>query len=171
MERYAELDAVLFQYFFEAENRDFPPFLGPEWDSTPVNATPYLVAISKLQRGEVLKKRHSLINFFLEAITDMNALGVSARAAILGGSSIGPKKAPRDLDCVIFYVTETAPDAERVLRWQRDFKEKGLDVRLIPWDGDPILTLKAAMFFSTLYCKNAGSLEIVRGTILVDCTK
>lgn len=104
-------------------------------------------------------------------LDQLRALGATPIAALLGGSAIGAKPDPSDLDCVVFYeqTGDRQVKAEDLRRLQRDLKQRSVDARLIPMDGDPLILLKAASFFTTLYSKNEGSLQIVRGLVLLDC--
>jgi hypothetical protein len=149
---------------------DFPPFVGPERGSTPLNATPYLAHISDVQEDGFLSNRVGFIDKLAVGLEQLRAIGATPVAALLGGSAIGPKPDPSDLDCAIFY--EVKPGTNPAAQFgalQARFKQSGIDARLMPMDGDPLLLMKAVSFFTTLYCKNAGSLQIVRGLVLLDC--
>jgi hypothetical protein len=97
-------------------------------------------------------------------------MGGEAVAALLGGSAIGPKPEPGDLDGVLFYRwVDGNVDAAALARLQASAKARGLDLRLQPVDADPLLLIKTVSFFSMLYSKNAGERTILRGLVLVDC--
>jgi hypothetical protein len=166
-----EIGEIMRMAFAEAQRLNFPQFVGPEGASTPINATPYVVSLNDLRQKSALKHRGRLMALLVKCIEDLRELGVDPVAALLGGSAIGPKANPSDLDCVIFY--EARRDGIRDFSWMARFqmasKAEGLDLRLIPLDGDPILLIKAISFFSTLYVKNAGDNKIIRGLVLVDC--
>ena len=154
-----------------AASRHFPPFVGPERESTPLNATPYIAHISEAGEDGFLSNRAAFIDELrvgLDRLRQLNALPV---AALLGGSAIGAKANPSDLDCVVFYQQEATAELRSgaLLGLQRELKRSRLDVRFVPLDGDPLILLKTISFFSMLYSKNAGSPEIVRGLVLLDC--
>ena len=46
---------------------------------------------------------------------------------------------------------------------------RGIDVRYIPFDSDPIVFCKALGYFAVLYSKDKTSNELRRGTLLIDC--
>ncbi|MGK6356622.1 DUF6932 family protein [Sphingomonas sp. DT-207] len=165
-----EVEAQLREWYLRAENLQFPMFVGPERESTPLNATPYVAHIRQVREGAILLKRSALLRQLIAAVDDLRASSVQPIAALLGGSAIGPKPDPSDLDCVIFYELPEQKDQARGFgAFQRHFKSHGLDLRLIPADGDPVLFIKAVSFFSALYAKNAGDDRIVRGLVLLDC--
>lgn len=156
--------------FRQAEIQGFPPFVSPERLSTPINATPYLIDLSSLVAGEGLANRRPFIEALAATVRALDAIGGQAVAALLGGSAIGPKPDPGDLDCALFYrwVDGTA-DAAALKRLQTASRAHGLDLRLLPLDGDPLLLIKTISYFSMLYSKNEGERTIVRGLVLVDC--
>jgi hypothetical protein len=154
----------------EAERRDFPPFILPDGKSTPLNATPYVTTLGALRAGRALAKRRTLIDALIMALAELAARGVEPVAARRGGSAIGPKAHPADLDCVIFYrARDAVPDLGWLPGFQRDAKSRALDMRLVPIDSDPLMVIKYTSFFSTLYAKSSESLTLVRGLVLVDC--
>jgi len=166
-----EIGSIMREAFAQAERLHFPQFVGPEGASTPINATPYVASLSDLRQKNALKHRGRLMALLVQCVDDLRGRGVDPVAALLGGSAIGPKADPSDLDCVVFY--EARRHGIRDFSWMAGFqmssKAKGLDLRLMPLDGDPILLIKAISFFSTLYVKNAGDNKIIRGLVLVDC--
>jgi len=89
--------------FQQAEARDFPPFVTTERQSTPVNATPYVVGLSDLVAGRALARRKRFVAELAAAVEALRGLGAEGVAALLGGSAIGPKPEPGDLDCALFY--------------------------------------------------------------------
>jgi hypothetical protein len=156
--------------FQEAEARDFPPFLTAERQSTPVNATPYVVSLSDLVAGRALARRKRFVAELAATVEALKGLGAEGVAALLGGSAIGPKPEPGDLDCALFYRwVEGRPVAAALATLQAAAKARGLDLRLLPLDGDPLLLIKTVSFFSMLYSKNEGERTIIRGLVLVDC--
>lgn len=154
-----------------AAGRNFPPFVGPERESTPLNATPYIAHLSDAREGGFLSNRAVFIDELRVGLDQLRQLRAEPVAALLGGSAIGAKVNPSDLDCVVFYEQEENAriEAGRLLQLQREMKQRRIDIRFVPMDGDPLILLKSVSFFTTLYTKNAGSMEIVRGLVLLDC--
>lgn len=156
--------------FQRAEALDFPPFLVAERQSTPINATPYVVGLSTLVSGQALARRKRFIDELVVTLKTLSELGGEGVAALLGGSAIGPKPDPGDLDCALFYRwVDGAADAAALARLQAAAKARDLDLRLLPLDGDPLLLIKTVSFFTMLYSKNEGERTIIRGLVLVDC--
>jgi len=156
--------------FQQAEARDFPPFVTTERQSTPVNATPYVVGLSDLVAGRALARRKRFVAELAAAVEALRGLGAEGVAALLGGSAIGPKPEPGDLDCALFYRwVEGRPAVAALAALQTTAKARGLDLRLLPLDGDPLLLIKTVSYFSMLYSKNEGERTIIRGLVLVDC--
>lgn len=161
---------VMESCFRQAEALDFPPFVTAERQSTPVNATPYLVSLSALVAGQALARRKRFIDELAVTLDELSDAGGQGVAALLGGSAIGPKPNPGDLDCALFYRWSAGTaDVAALARLQRSAKARGLDLRLLPVDGDPLLLIKTVSFFSMLYSKNEGERTIIRGLVLVDC--
>jgi hypothetical protein len=166
----SSIEQVLRESRQAAEALFFPPFIGGERESTPLNASPYVAHLDDLREGRFLSIRGALVREFTAALEGLPAHGIHAVASLLGGSAIGPKPNPGDLDCVVFYeaANGAAPTGNLQSLLTRS-KARGIDMRLIPIDGDIVLLLKTVSYFSMLYSKNAGSLEIVRGLALIDC--
>lgn len=166
-----EIDDVLRTSFATAESLDFPMFVGPERESNPVNSTPYVAHLSDAREGRILVKRQAFLRELIAVLEELPATGVRPVAVLIGGSVIGPKPNPSDLDGVVFYelLTEESANVEALRAFQRSTKARRLDLRLIPIDGDPLILLKAASFFTALYCKNRDEDRIVRGLVLLDC--
>jgi hypothetical protein len=154
-----------------AASRHFPPFVGPERESTPLNATPYIAHLCEAGEAGFLSNRAAFLAELRVGLEQLRQLSARPVAALLGGSAIGGKPDPSDLDCVVFY--EQLPgeriQAHALRGLQRALKQRRIDVRFVPMDGDPLILLKTVSFFSMLYSKNAGSAEIVRGLVLLDC--
>lgn len=167
----SEVQKILKQSFRKAEELDFPTFVTPERQSTPLNATPYVGHLHDVRNGRILTKRRELLAQLIAAVDELREAGIRPIAALLGGSAIGPKPDPSDLDCVLFYEIPSEPAvAVDLAQFQWRYKARRLDLRLIPADGDPLLLIKATSFFTTLYLtEGADQYEIVRGLVLLDC--
>jgi len=166
-----EVQKILKKSFLRAEELDFPTFVTPERQSTPLNATPYIGHLDDVRHGRILIKREELLATLIAAVDELREAGISPIAALLGGSAIGPKPLPSDLDCVLFYEMPVEPAvAIDLALFQLRYKARRLDLRLIPADGDPLLLIKATSFFTTLYLtEGEDQCEIVRGLVLLDC--
>lgn len=95
--------------------------------------------------------RQALIASFERRLADLKAAGIEPVCALVGGSIMGDKEAPGDLDSLIVYRLDpsrpiTAVAAELLRR-----KDKGLDLRFVPADADPALLVKMSCFFHMLY--------------------
>lgn len=162
---YAQL---LDRCLLEADELFFPPFLTRERASTPLNATPYVAKLSDLREGRILKSRTVLVQAFLSVVEELRQAGVEPRCALVGGSAIGPKPDPSDLDTVIFYVSNGPVEVDWLKRLQGQAKQRRIDARLIPMDMDEVMLLKIVSYFSMLYSKSEGDRTILRGLLLID---
>lgn len=164
---------VQHRLFLDAQSRDFPPFLTPERQSTPLNASPYLTTLESLRSGVALPTRAKLVRKLIAQLDALYTVGIDALFVLIGGSAIGPKPSPSDMDCVIFYELAEGAAAPRfeikLLQIQREAKSAGLDLRFMPADGDPLILARTLLFYGMLYSKSEGSLLIERGLVLVDC--
>lgn len=166
-----DFEKVIESSRLKAEKLFFPPFTGPVSESTPLNASPYLANLRDLREGAFLSTRRILVDKFIAAIEQLSDYAVTPIAALLGGSAIGPKPQPKDLDCIVFYESTGGAllRSDGLQVFQKRWKLCGVDMRVIPADSDPILLIKTVSFFTTLYSKNPGELMAVRGLVLIDC--
>jgi hypothetical protein len=166
-----DFEKVIESSRLKAERLFFPPFTGPVNESTPLNASPYLANLRDLRDGTFLSARRILVDKFIAAIEQLSDYAVTPIAALLGGSAIGPKPQPKDLDCIVFYEsTGGAPlRSDGLQMFQKRWKLCGVDIRVIPADSDPILLIKTVSFFTTLYSESRGELMAARGLVLIDC--
>ncbi|POA51827.1 hypothetical protein C1889_25540 [Pseudomonas sp. FW507-12TSA] len=103
------------------------------------------------------------------SISELKDAGLSIDIALIGGSFLTLKSTPGDLDAVLFYSLKKEEIAFPLDQWQRAQKLKGLDVRLVPMDTRPILTLKMALFFALLYTHRKNDGLTTPGLVLIDC--
>jgi hypothetical protein len=96
-------------------------------------------------------RRLDLIASFEARLAELRAAGVDPVCALVGGSIMGDKEAPGDLDGLIVYRLAAdrplTPEAVSLLRR----KESGLDLRFVPADAEPALLIKMSCFFHMLY--------------------
>jgi hypothetical protein len=158
--------------FDEALLADLPPFLMHPRDSTPVNATPYMLRYSRFRReAGGWAGRGDLLARLDEVMAVVRSHGLAIDAILLGGSFTELDKASvNDLDCLMFYRLQTSEGASNELAGiQRDAKARSVDVRFVPLDGDPLALIKLTSYFTLLYSKHKERHEIVRCLLLLDC--
>lgn len=162
---------ILRESRIRAASQHFPPFVGPEQESTPLNATPYIAHLSEAGTEGFLSNREGFIEQLRVGLARLAALSARPVAALLGGSALDAKPDPSDLDCVVFYEADEAhpPSGSALLDLQRALKRRRLDIRFVPIDGDPLLLIKIVSYFTILYSKSRESLSIKRGLVLLDC--
>lgn len=160
---------ALEDHYRAAAAQGFPAFLGPIAESTPVNATPYVLGLEALRREVFDPPRHSLLQALLAALDELPAYGVAAEVLLIGGSFLRGAAAPRDLDCVVYFRRDRA-EARPLEPWRQGLRAAGLDLRLVPIEMDATLVLKTAVYFSVLY--TVGRAETApKGVLLVDCSR
>ena len=156
----------------KAETGGFPRFLGPIETSTPLNAAPYMVPLWRLREGDFMSSRRPFIEKLIAVLDELAIEEIAPQAILIGGSILSEAVNPADLDGVIFYRSERAESlAPMGLRQKlEEWKSRGLDVRLIPADGSPVLLIKIAAYFMSLYTSQRRGRPAPRGPILIDCT-
>jgi hypothetical protein len=155
----------------EAQSKGFPRFLTSVHASNPVNATPYIVPLWRLREADFMSNRRAFLDRLILVLDQLASRDVMPVAVLVGGSVLTAKPDPGDLDAIVFYrlegngVQAIATFGEAGAQWRR----AGLDLRLIPADGSPLLLIKTVSFFTTLFgCRRDGSPE-PGGLLLVDC--
>lgn len=153
---------------------DLPPFLMHPRDSTPVNATPYMLRYSRFRSEAVgWVGRSGLLVELDGVISEVRKRNLSVEAILLGGSFTElDKSAIDDIDCLLFYRVDAPEDGCEPAclgTIQRDAKARGIDARFVPLDGDPLALIKLTSFFTILYSKHKERHEIVRCLLLLDC--
>ncbi|MFN7127789.1 MAG: DUF6932 family protein [Brevundimonas sp.] len=163
---------LLVQAYQRIRNSGFSPFPDGERRATPLSAFPFHLRLRDLdadwgytpQRADLARNVHRLIGRVADT-------GVAPYALLIGGSFADRTvDAPRDVDLVMFY-TGVAEDA-RLTELQITAKKTHLiDCRLIPVDGDPLIVIRASVFFGLLYSKREGSMVITRPPLYVDLVR
>lgn len=161
-------------FFREAAAQGLPPFLTHPGQSTPLNATPYLL------RYELFRDiaagwagRAGLVAELDTLIRTVEARGLAVEAVLIGGSFTElDKPLVGDIDCLVYY--RVGADAAKaslagLSDIQRGAKARGVDARLVPLDGDPLALVKLTSYFTILYSKHKNAHEIVRCLLLLDC--
>lgn len=163
--RFSELES----HFAEAKRQGFPAFIAGIDASNPLNSTPYVVSLSAFVAQDWGRARRGMVESLAAAVTHLTDAGLGVEALLIGGSFLDPRKKPRDLDCVIFYSRQADLDIN-LLTWQAGQHSRGLDVRLLPIDIDPVMVLKMAVYFGVLYTRGRDDSPQMRGLVLVDCS-
>ena len=148
----------------------FPAFIGSINDSTPINATPYVVGLGDFLSEPLPVAKRALRDALSTALKQLPDIGLQAEIVLIGGSFLQLDSSPKDLDCVVFY-SRPGEIAGDLAGWQARQHAHGLDLRLIPIEMDPVMVLKTALFFGTLYGVSRDGSKDVRGLLLVDCSK
>lgn len=158
-------------HYRRAAGSGFPAFLGDVSDSNPINSTPYVVGLGDFLSEPLPMAKLALRDTLSAALAKLPGFGLQAEIVLIGGSFLRLDAEPRDLDCVVYY-SRSGEIAGDLPAWQAEQKSRGLDLRLIPLEMDPVMVLKTALFFGALYGADRGEAQGVRrGLVLVDCTK
>jgi len=154
--------------FRAAEAAGFPPFLEGPHRSTAFNASPYSVTLAALAAGQALAGRRVWIDRLIAVLDRLPQSGAEAQFVLLGGSLLDAGADPKDLDCVIFYRSATSAPLGDLAALQARACAEGVDARLMPSDGDPLVFARALLFYGMLYSASRD-LRLRRGVVLVDC--
>lgn len=126
------------------------PVLQPPSAPEMLTSSPRIVTLNWFQqRFGRSDHRKNLIEKISRQIDHLPSCGAVPQFALVGGSFVGRRDHPADLDCIIGYraASDGSPMADS--RSWRLFAE--IDVRFVPMDIDPLVTIKAFCFFHTLY--------------------
>jgi hypothetical protein len=166
---------TLFRYYESALAAGLPIFIGGERRSTPFNSAPYVVAYARfLDQASGWPGRSDLLRELQACLEEARSMQLIIDALLLGGSFLDlANPHPKDIDCVWLYrsLAGSGGDVELLLSLQVRFKRRGVDMRFIPLDVDPLLFAKTLGFFSILYAKRKGENCLCRAPILVDCAR
>jgi hypothetical protein len=147
------LNTILSEAYEHAEQRGFPPFSGNIKATTPVNSLPYVTTFQRFRARYTDERRHQLLSRLDRVLQRARDLGVIIEYMLCGGSFILLDKTPNDLDCVLFY--RLAPEAAAAVPDLQELQivavKRGVDCRLIPLDGSPLVVLKSAIYFGLIY--------------------
>lgn len=161
-----ELANVLECCFGRASLLEYPAFTTAIAESTPLNAAPYLTTLDALENVMPGAPRKRMLKSLRNLLDDLERAGHFPRAVLVGGSFLRLSKVPKDLDCVVFYETHGSPQ-HQLADLQKTGREQGLDVRLIPFDVDPIFVLKMGMYFGLLYSRSKSKGDEAHGCVIV----
>lgn len=167
MQASSKIAVQMEQAYRLARSLGFPAFPEGVQASTPINATPFLIDIDGLVLLSQDPWRIELIQRLLSLIDETRGLGVSPLAALIGGSFLDSSCVPHDLDCVIFYENGQRSSHE-LARLQKKWRTDCIDVRFIPYDRDPIILLKAAVYFGALYSSTRSGNSRSKAALLLD---
>lgn len=160
-------------HFLQAFSEGLPNFLHDIPDSHAGNSSPYITDIIGLKDmfSTDVHRRDLLKNF--DQVIDLvtQHLG-SPLMALSGGSFFDIKnKQPKDLDLVLFY--EHSVDVaikQGVIDHINQFATTNqIDLRLCPYDFNPLWTIKVASFYSHFYLNSKKSNQLLkRGVVLIN---
>lgn len=157
-------------HYNEAAGLGFPAFLRSIEDSTPINATPYVIGWSQFAQQAMPPPKRALLDVLGQALERLPEIGLKPEVLLVGGSFLRSDAAPNDLDCALFYSGLAAAGAD-LGAWQRARRMEGLDLRLMPIEMDSVMVLKTAIFFAVLYTVSRSGASPPHGVVLVDCTR
>jgi hypothetical protein len=147
------------------------PFPQPVAQSNPLNASPYLIS-KELFRSTFGREGHRkvLMDALDEVMDRADAGGFDLVALLVGGSVLAVQEVkPKDVDCVYFYRVREGLEAsfEGLASLAKEAQQRGIDIRFIPYDANPLLALKACSFFTMIYGRTRRSAELTKGCVLV----
>lgn len=162
-------------WFERALDANLPPFLMNPNDSNPINATPYITRYARFREVAGQWEGRSELLIELDSVLEkVGERGLAVDAILLGGSCIDRKLTHiNDIDCLMFYRMGESGDARdgpvSLASLQEDAKQRGIDVRFAPLDGDPLTFIKLTAYFAILYSMRKGQSAIARSVLLLDC--
>lgn len=131
----------------------FPRFTRTIDQSTPENSSPYVVPWALLNLHSFDPRRRELLTALGSALSDLRSSAIAVDQIIIGGSFLNLSAVPRDLDAVLYYRCESArPDG--LTAWCARWKEKSLDLRMVPVDAGSDLLIRMTSYFTMLYCQS-----------------
>lgn len=168
-----------YPFFDEAAKAGFPAFLTDVAVSSPLNATPYLGRYKDFQIAAAeWPGRRELTAALEEVRATSEQHGVTIEAILIGGSFTElSKPAPSDIDCLMLYrqADPARPiQARGLAELRREAKQRDVDVRFLPLDGDPLALVKSLCYLTILFSNDKHAIgnrdiRIVRGLLLLDC--
>lgn len=134
--------------------------------SNPWNATPYLASIPLIKELLCFNPQRSELFDRFCYLLDTVKRDLTVDFAILGGSFCSTSvEHPNDIDVVLFY---SKPRATSLLpAIQARAKRECIDIRLMPFDIDPVLVAKMIGYFVSLYGFGSGR-AVDRRAIILD---
>lgn len=164
---------TLYRHYERAVPKGFPMFSTHERKSTPFNSAPYVVKYSRfLNQAGAWPGRAELLFALQACLDEAKSLQIMIHALLLGGSFLDLQNPhPKDIDCVWLYRSRAGNgnEVEILIELQNGFKQRGVDMRFIPIDADPLLLVKTLGFFAILYAKKKGENCFSCAPVIVDC--
>jgi len=141
---------------------------------SPTNSSPY--TMNRADLSEAFKEdtwRLQLLQNVDDVLEQLAVHGIAVPAFLIGGGFVRRLKdgsRPSDIDGVAFYRMESATTEAMAALKESIFAAKNLqiDMRICPLDANPIVAMKAAIFYSVLFSKARGGTTIENGLILYD---
>jgi hypothetical protein len=150
------------------KQQGFPAFPLGIQSSNPLNSTPYLGGICDMDACGCDPSRRQLVLHIHSLLRVLRRISVEPVALLVGGSFLRVTEQPKDLDCVLFYKAD-GDVARDLFRYQKGIAKVGVDLRFVPIDSDPLIALKSAIYFGTLYSMRKGDDPGRPGAVLFDC--
>ena len=155
-----------------ANKKSFPAFLGDIESSVPSNSSPYICKISDLlnfNKDNEIKKK---LLISLEGLIDEINISIGEPVAALVGGSFLVKGVvrPNDIDALIFYKenSRTLHIVKGTIdRIKKTAIEGGVDLKLCPYDYNPLFTIKMCSFYTHLYMSSKSGQQN-KGCLLID---
>lgn len=140
--------------------------------SSPGSASPYLIDEANFYRIFAVGDARRALADRLRAALETLETHCRFQAMLVGGSMLDLNvQAPRDLDAVVFYAAQdgvASPTiAEALSRLTEASKAHGLDLRFVPTDASPLITIKAACYFAMLYASDRADVAARKGALLI----
>ncbi|WP_313247191.1 DUF6932 family protein [Stenotrophomonas rhizophila] len=170
MQSVAEFNRAIAESYRLAKKSGFPAFPLGVGRSNPVNATPFLERIDRIWEMGTDPIREQLLRRLASLLDILRAAEVEPLALLVGGSFLRPPVICKDLDCVLFYQCDHDP-ASLLQGYRCRIGKVGVDVRFVPVDSDPLVVLKSAIYFGTLYTMQKTGDSERAGAVLFDCRK
>lgn len=160
---------VLEGHYRAARDRGLPTFGDNIRQSTPLNAAPYVLGSERFRSDFGTSPRRVALLAQLDLLLEeVRGEALVPLFLLTGGSFVdNANPEPGDMDGAIFYTAGMPPAPGALSAIQRRGIEKGLDVRLIPFDTNPLLVAKTLGFFSLLYSQPWGT-GPTRAILIVD---
>ena len=124
---------------------------------SPFSSSPFVLSLDEFLMTENARSRPDLVQAIQAYLKNLTQIGLQAKFLLIGGSFIDRFDVARDVDGVCFYQIDLQDkegnfkNLPSLFRVQEYGKESGIDMKLVPIDHDPLLMLRAAIYFSVLF--------------------
>lgn len=145
-----------------------PLFSGERDLYAEISSSPYVIKYDEFLRKYSYNSRRShLLLCLSKFLLQISSCGVRAEFILLGGSFVSKDICPSDIDGLLGYSASSSFDIGNFENIYIE-RRKELDIGLVAVDASPLVLIKRACFFHTLYqgWPSPGN----RGSLLVDLT-